>query len=135
MDPGRTERTELSSSRGPSSQEKSRLWTHYLSHVHPLTKLFFDWDKEPLLRKAADGQQALSKSEDAFSSAVYFITLVCISNEECETVMDSSSKIQLLDDFQSTVETALIAAGLIATSDLAVLQAFLLYFVMSSRPS
>jgi hypothetical protein len=39
-------------------------------------------------------------------------------------------KPQLLDDFQSSVETALLAAGFMATSDLLVLQAFLLYLVV-----
>lgn len=119
-------------SRHLSAQEISELWRQYLSNVHPLTKLFFDWDKSPLLQKAAENPQALSKAEQAFSFAVYFITVLSLSNTECEDILGDSRRAQLLDDFQSSVETALLAAGFTTTSDLLVLQAFLLYMVMVS---
>ncbi|KAH8667074.1 fungal-specific transcription factor domain-containing protein [Xylariales sp. PMI_506] len=111
----------------PSPQNVSELWSRYLSHVHPMTKLFFDWDKEPLLKKAANAPQTLSVGEQAFVFAIYFITILSLSDEECEEVMGQSSQSQLLDNFQSSAETALLAAGFVATSDLLVLQAFLLY--------
>jgi hypothetical protein len=44
--------------------------------------------------------------------------------------MSSSRKPQLLDIYQSAAETDLLAAWFVATSDLLVLQAFLLYLVL-----
>ena len=133
MDPMSIEDATTLDVRYPSAEEIPGLWNLYLSHLHPMSKLFFDWDKGPLLQKAAESLQALSKAEQAFSFAVYFITILSLSREECEDVMSGSRQPQLLDDFQSSVETALLDAGYIATSDLLVLQAFLLYLVMLPR--
>jgi hypothetical protein len=114
----------------PSTKETSALWNLYLSHVHPMNKLFFSWEKEPLMQKAANNPQSLSKSEQAFCFATYFITILSLSDEEAKGEMGGSSKSQLLDDFQSSAETALFTVGFMDTSDLLVLQAFLLYIVM-----
>lgn len=130
IDPVSTEDAADLYMRHPSSQEILELWNRYLSHVHPMTKLFFDWAKAPLLQKAADNPQALSKGEQAFCFAVYFITVLSLTNEECEDIMNESRKSQLLDSLQSFVETALLTVGFVATSDLLVLQAFLLYLVI-----
>lgn len=118
--------------RYPSAQETTELWNRYLSNVHPLSKLFFDWDKEGLFRKAGDQPQSLSKAEQAFAFAVYFITILSLSDVECKDVMSEPNRLELLDDFQHYVETALLAAGFVATSDLLVLQAFLIYLVKLS---
>ena len=118
--------------RHPSAQAISKLWKAYLSHVHPTTKLFFDWEKGPLLEKAADDPEAMSSAERALAFAIYFITFQSLSEEECEQVVGDSNRRLRLDDFQNCTETALLAAGFLATSNLLVLQAFLLYLVMRS---
>jgi hypothetical protein len=130
IEPMSTEDAAALSVRHPSAQETSKLWNKYLSHVHPMSKLLFDWDKETLLQKAADNPRSLSKAEHAFTFAIYFITTLSLSEEECEDIMGGSSRLPLLDDFQSSVETALFAAGFSMTSDLLVLQEFILYLVM-----
>jgi hypothetical protein len=133
LDPVDTEDAASLYARHPSAAEVSGLWKRYLSNVHPMTKLFFDWEKEPVLQKAADKPQILSKAEHAFSFAVYFITILSLSDAECGDITGDPGRARLLDDFQSSVETALLAAGFIATSDLLVLQAFLLYLVILSH--
>lgn len=119
--------------RHPSEQETLKLWDRYLSNVHPMTKLFFDWEKTPLLQKAAKNPQTISKGEQAFSFAIYFITILSLTEIECSEIIGDSRQSQLLDDFQSYVETALITAGFVTTSDLLVLQALLIYLVTSLR--
>ena len=94
-----------------------------------MTKLFFDWEKAPLLQKAADDLNSLSKARHAFCLATCFITILSLSDEDCEDIMSGSSRSQLLDELQSSVDAALLAARFIATSDLLLLQAFLLYVV------
>lgn len=130
MDTINTEDTAALYSRHPSAEQITQLWKQYLSNIHPMTKLFFDWEKEHVLLKAADNPQTLTKAEQAFSFAVYFITILSLSEEECRHILGDSGKPPLLADFQSCTETALLAAGLITTSDLLVLQAFLLYLVI-----
>ncbi|RDW56719.1 hypothetical protein BP6252_14012 [Coleophoma cylindrospora] len=115
--------------RHPSAQEIDKLWDRYLISVHPMTKLFFDWEKEPLLKRAAENPQALSKAEQAFSFAVYFITILSLSDKECDGIISGPRRLLLLDAFQAAVEASLLAVEYFATSDLLVLQAFLLYLL------
>ena len=129
MDPMSTEDAAILCLQHPTPQRIHDLWSRYLLNVHPMAKLFFDWEKRPVLQKAAENPQALSNAEQAFSFAVYFITILSLSDEDCEIVTGDPRRPQLLDDFQSSAETALLAARFIATSDLLVLQAFLLYLV------
>ncbi|KAJ5096775.1 hypothetical protein N7456_007496 [Penicillium angulare] len=122
--------------RHPTSDQILELWDRYLTHVHPMTKLFFDWQKKSILQRAASKPRSLSKAEEAFTFAVYFITILSLSDAECEEVMGNTQKRVLLNDFQSIIEIALRATRFAATSDLLVLQAFLLYWLaMRNRAS
>jgi len=130
LDSVHTEDETILYTRHPSDQAILKLWDHYLLNVHPMTKLFFDWEKAPILQKAAKDPQTLLKGEQAFSFAIYFITILSLTEKECDKIIGDSKKSQLLDDFQSYIETALVTAGYITTSDLLVLQALLIYLVM-----
>ena len=113
----------------PTSKAVCLLWDTFLTNVHPVVKVFFDWDKEPVLQKAASDPASLSQGQQALCFAVYFIAALSLSDEECKAKLDSLSRQALLKDFQSSVETALVAANYASTSDLLVLQAFILYMV------
>jgi hypothetical protein len=117
----------------PSPTVIFALWGRYLKNVHPLVKIFFDWEKEPLIQKAANAPTTLSHEEAAFTFALYFITILSLSEEDVKLIFSDSSKSQLMNDFQSSTESALLATGFIATSKLIVLQAFMLYLVMSFK--
>src|ERR1700712_4457302 len=106
MDTTNPEDTAALYKRHPSAEQVTQLWKQYLSNVHPMTKLFFDWEKEHVLLKAADNPQALTKAEQAFSFAVYFITILSLSEEEYRHILGNSGRPSLLADFQSCVETA-----------------------------
>jgi hypothetical protein len=113
----------------PTNAEISALWDAYLSHVHPMSKLFFDWDKAFLLKKAANDPRTLSKAEHAFTFAVYFITILSLSDSECKEIVSDLRRSEALDRYQAFAEAALHDAEYTATTDLLVLQAFLLYLV------
>lgn len=129
LDPTEVKGEELLQHKHPSSQQIHDLWHRYLSNVHPLTMLFFHWDKWPILERAAYHTGELSKAEHAFSFSVYLMTVVTLSDADCNAVMGDVSKTQLLDDLQETAETALLASGFIATTDLLVLQAQIIYLL------
>lgn len=118
----------------PSSNVILALWGHYLKNVHPLVKIFFDWEKEPLMQKAANAPTTLSQEEAAFTFSLYFITILSLSDENLKLTFGDCSKSQLMDDFQSSTESALLATGFIATSKLIVLQALMLYLVRKFKP-
>lgn len=104
------------------------LWSKYLANVHPIVKLFFAWDKDPLMRRAAGDQKSLSQQHRAFVLAVCFIATLSLSEEDHMAIYGSSLDTEL-DRLQISTETALLAANYATSNDLLVLQAFLLYIV------
>ncbi|MCJ1382447.1 hypothetical protein MMC17_005560 [Xylographa soralifera] len=113
--------------RHPPPKAASGLWTVYLTNVHPLVKLFFDWDKAPMMNRAANEPASLSPPQEALVFAIYFIAVLSLSDVECKAIFDTSKRSLLLDDFQSSVEAALERVGYASASDLLVLQALYLY--------
>ncbi|MCJ1285456.1 hypothetical protein MMC26_004796 [Xylographa opegraphella] len=113
--------------RHPSPKTASALWTTYLTNVHPLVKLFFDWDKAPMMERAANEPTSLSLPQEALVFAIYFIAVLSLTDTEFKVLFETSERLLLLDDFQSSVEAALERVGYASTSDLPVLQALYLY--------
>ena len=112
----------------PPASSIEFLWTKFLSNVHPLVKVFFSWQKAPLMRVAAQDPGSLSQEDEALVFAIYFITFLSLAEDECQRTMGSLQD-QLLDYFQSLVELALLRAGFIDSNSRSVLQAFMLYLV------
>ena len=114
----------------PSPDQIDFLWTSFVKNVHPMVKIFFAWEQEPIVRRAAQTPQHLTQAEETLVFAIYFISIISLTNDECSSVM-VQSKMELLDNIQPVVETSLLKANFISTSKLIVLQAFLLYLVRS----
>lgn len=112
----------------PSASTANIIWIQYLRNVHPLVKIFFDWEVEPLMRKGAKEPNTLTQGEQSVVFAIYFVAILSISEEECATVL-YDRKPQLLERFQRAAEDALISSQFITTTDIRVLQAFMLYLV------
>lgn len=108
--------------------EMTALWKRYLTNVHPLVMIFFDWEVEVIVRKASQDPTHLTQGEQTLIFAVCFIATLSLSGDECINLLHDKRP-QLLDRFQEAVESSLLAAQLIVTSDRFVLQAFMLYLV------
>lgn len=115
----------------PSSTQIAILWSTYLRNVHPLVKIFFDWEIEPLIQKARKDLSSLSNAERALTFAITLIATLSLSQEECATLL-SDKKSELFDRYQRNVEDALLVAKFATTTDKLVLQAFMLYLVRFS---
>lgn len=108
------------------------LWAKFLDNVHPLVNMFFDWEVEPLIHKAAEGFLSLSNGEQSLICAITFITTLSLSQNECTTHL-LDEKARLLNRYQQCVEGSLIISDFTTTSDLSTLQAFMLYLVSQRR--
>lgn len=104
------------------------IWKTFLKNVHPLVKIFFDWEVEPLMQKAGQDDSQLSGPEVAFVSAIAFLTIVSVPKEECVPLLQEE-KSTLLDRYQRITERALLRVGYAITSNKHTLQAFMLYLV------
>lgn len=96
--------------------------------------IFFYWEIEVIIHKAAQDPTRLTHEEQALVLAIYFIATLSLSEEECLDLLHDR-RYPLLDKFQKAVEDALLLAELVVTSDQLVLQAFMLYLVDSTNPS
>ena len=86
-----------------------------------------------MMNRAANEPASLSSPQEALVFAIYFITVLSLSDAECKVMFDTSERLLLLDDFQSSVEAVLERVGYASTSDLLVLQALYLYAVSVSH--
>ncbi|KAF2440245.1 hypothetical protein P171DRAFT_488975 [Karstenula rhodostoma CBS 690.94] len=102
------------------------LWPVFLKNVHPLVKIFFDWEIAPVVEKAQRNATGLTVEEEALVSGIRFIAAFTLSHEECQSSL-SESKHEFLQHCQRSVEYALTKAEYTETTDKRVLQAFMLY--------
>ncbi|OCK74842.1 hypothetical protein K432DRAFT_257586, partial [Lepidopterella palustris CBS 459.81] len=110
----------------PPALHLSVLWPVFLKNVHPLVKIFFDWEVVPVIEKAQKHALALSVEEKALVNGISFIATLTLSREECQDIL-SESKHELLLHCQKSLEHALTKAEYTETTDKRVLQAFMLY--------
>lgn len=104
------------------------LWRSFLINVHPLVKIFFDWEVESLFKRADSEFPKLSSGEQALIFAIVLLAVLSLSPEECANQI-LEDKTQLLKSLQTCVETSLIVADFSTTTDRSTLQAFMLYLV------
>ncbi|KAF4550229.1 Fungal specific transcription factor domain-containing protein 24 [Elsinoe fawcettii] len=114
-----------------STDTSRQLWQKYLSNVHPLTKIFLDWDKAPLMERAATDPDSLFPGQRAFVAAAHFIATLSLSEDDAPLILDrqQSSKGEILLDLQLSVESALMDAKYASTGELQVLQALVMYIL------
>jgi hypothetical protein len=106
----------------------AELWPVFLRNVHPLVKIFFDWETTPVIHKAQKNASALSIEEEALVNGIRFVAVVALTHEECQRSLNESRQ-ELLIQCQKSTEYVLTNAEYSETTDKRVLQAFILYIV------
>jgi hypothetical protein len=99
-----------------------------LKNAHPLIKIFFDWEVEPIVQKAKCLGISLPVGEQALVNGISFITILTLSREECGTLL-CEEKSHLQTQYQRRLERSLLLSRYAETTDRHVLQAFILYLV------
>lgn len=126
-----TEASQVSSDTEPLPLvDYNTIWTTFLKNVHPLVKIFFDWEVEPLMRRASHDASDLSPSEKTLVTAIIFVTTKSVPATDCPSLLHEE-KPALLNRFQRSTEKALLHVGYATTSNKLTLQAFMLYLVRS----
>ncbi len=118
----------------PPAVHLSVLWPVFLKNVHPMVKIFFDWEVARVVEKAQKQALDLSSEEQALVDGIRFIAVLTLAREECQDLL-SESKYELLLHCQRSSEHALINANYTETTSKCVLQAFMLYIVSSNIQS
>ncbi|KAK1808624.1 hypothetical protein LTR12_017015 [Friedmanniomyces endolithicus] len=111
----------------PPANHVVQLWQTYLTNVDPIWKIVH----APTLQQTVLGQIGKSdipSSMQALTSAILFVSAVSLQDDECEALLQTS-RADLINGYRQATKDTLSAAAFVTTTDLAVLQAFVIYLV------
>jgi hypothetical protein len=112
----------------PDSAQIFKLWQLYLDNVNPLVKLFHAPTVQQMISNAAGNLDDLPRNLEALMFGIYCVSAVSLTEDQCLSIL-GCPKVSALQRFRSGAQHALAHASLLRTSDLMVLQAFVLFIV------
>ena len=112
----------------PNSLQIFRLWQTFLENVNPLTKILHAPTVQQQILEAMGELSNLGRELEALMFSIYCVALVSLQPGEVEKTLGESKK-KLLSRFRRGAQAALNNATFLRTSNLMVLQAFILYLV------
>ena len=115
--------------RHPPPEHILQLWKVFIENIDPLTKVVHVPTLQPAFQKAAKDVTNIPRSFEALMFAVYSTATMSLKDDECK-VRFSASRKSLLSRYMSMTKSALSRAKLLGTSNLVLLQAFVLYMIV-----
>lgn len=112
----------------PRPVEIFMLWQAFVDNVNPIIKLFHVPTTQKAILEATADLGRVSKAMEALLFGIYLIAVLSMEDAECQSTLHQS-KAAALDRFRIGAQEALRAAGILRTSDMMVLQAFVLFLV------
>ncbi|KAK7517375.1 fungal-specific transcription factor domain-containing protein [Phyllosticta citriasiana] len=112
----------------PQSHHIFTLWQAYLDNVNPLVKLLHAPTVQRQVLKAVSNLEAIDAETELLMFSIYLMAVVSMTSDECQSTL-GENKPHLLTKFQYATKVALHRAGFLRSSDLVVLQAFILFLL------
>jgi hypothetical protein len=128
---GQTPSTELQFLH-PSPIQIFKLWQTYLDNINPLVKVFHAPTVQQLISEASGHLDDVPRNVEALLFAIYCISIESLTDEDCLSILEQN-KSTALRRFRFGAQCALTNANLLRSSDLMVLQAFVLFIVSIQR--
>ncbi|MCJ1390838.1 hypothetical protein MMC18_003699 [Xylographa bjoerkii] len=117
----------------PSPMHIAVLWQTYLENVNPLTKILHAPTMQKQILEASGDLENVPRALEALMFAIYSLAVNSMTEEECQRVI-GEARLTLLDRYTFATQQALLRVRFLKTSDIVVLQAFVL-FLLAMRPS
>ena len=105
-----------------------RLWQIFLDNINPMTKLIHQPTLQKTIVQSTSQLDNLPRSLEALMFAIYTSAVFSLDDDEAEMKLGESKKV-LLARYRHATRSALARAKFMATSELPVLQAFMLYLL------
>nr|WAU16877.1 BTG1 [Cercospora sp. JNU001] len=116
----------------PAHEEAMYLWKTHLDRVEPICRLLHIPTAAQLILTRSQNPQLLSPAEECLLFAIYHFAVHSLTDDECRRQFPHTERDVLLERFSFATEQALVNVGWLATTDLTVLQAVVL-FLLASR--
>jgi len=107
-----------------------RLWQFFLDNANPLVKTFHAPTVQQIIIDASGDLSSLTRPNEALLFSIYFLAIVSLKNEECETHFGEPRQ-TLLARYIRGIQQALVNAKFLRSLNLTTLQAFVLYLIGS----
>ena len=105
-----------------------KLWQTFLDNVNPLTNIIHAPTMQHSILEAAGDVKHVPRGFEALMFAIYAFAVTSLSPGDCESMFEEP-KLSLLAKYRLGTQKALIRAEFLRSSDLVILQAFVLYLV------
>lgn len=112
----------------PQPVQVFKLWQAFLDNVNPLSKVIHAPTVQVQILDATGNLDNLQPNTEALLFAIYTTAICSLSSDECESIM-GEPKTDLFPRYLTATEQALSRAGFLESSDLVLLQAFVLLLV------
>jgi Fungal specific transcription factor domain len=114
--------------RHPEPRHIFRLWQIFVENVNPLIKILHVPTFQQRIFEVSWNIPSISKPTQAIMFAVYSLAIGSLSPSDCLKLFDQEKDI-LFEQYRKSAMQSLIAAELLSTKDVEVLQAFVLFLV------
>lgn len=107
------------------------LWVIFSGRVEPMVRISFTWSLEQLRSASMDTElrTQFTDAEHGFVFSIFLISIVSLSDEDCNKMPHGSRHI-LLSEFQNLCKEALARTNLFCITDIMVLRALTMYMVI-----
>ncbi|KAL8831750.1 MAG: hypothetical protein Q9191_000678 [Dirinaria sp. TL-2023a] len=112
----------------PSPIQSLRLWQTFLDNVNPLVKLVHAPTVQQALLEATEDLDDVPRPMECLMFAIYACAVLSMSNAECEKIL-GEARSDALPRYQNATRQALIGTGLLKTSNITLLQSFVLFLL------
>lgn len=112
----------------PSVTIVQSLWRHYMSFVHPIHKIFLEWQKRPLIERVCTAASTLTPAEHAFVLNLLLFTVSVLTEDRCLDLLNKERS-KAYSEYQRLAEYALWDAGITNLPSIENHQAFIMYTV------
>ncbi|KAE8390930.1 fungal-specific transcription factor domain-containing protein [Aspergillus alliaceus] len=112
----------------PSPLHIFKLWQTFLDNINPLTKILHGPTIQQQILKASDSLHTISTEFETLLFSIYCISLVSLREEDVQNTY-GECKTTLLSRYRRAARSSFAKAGILRTSKIVVLQAFILYLL------
>ncbi|RFU32209.1 hypothetical protein B7463_g4122, partial [Scytalidium lignicola] len=113
----------------PSQVQIFQLWQAFVDNVNPLCKIIHAPTMQQKILQASGNLYDLSKPMQALMFVIYAFAVTSMNEQECERMFPGEHRSSLLTKWRYGAQRALIAADVVKTTDIVVLQAFTLFIL------
>ena len=112
----------------PSYDTALKLWKIYIDSIDPIVKIIHVPSFQPILQRGAANPSAMPKATEALLFSIYHFAVSSVSEEECIKLFNHPQA-ELQDRLHAATRQALVNAHFMRTTEIMVLQAYLLFLL------